>query len=382
MKRQRLLCLAVVVGMALLAAKPGYGDDKNVKTVTNIKKPAADVKKPASDVGKPAPNSEKTSGKKDRQMPNTVLPIANTKPAATAKPAPSVKPVASAKPAPIAKPAPKVSTAANPKPASIVKPLAAMKAVAAVKQATIVKPVTNAKTVASGKPVITSKPALIAKPATPNAKPAAIPLAKATSNSNRVINNKVDAKPAASIKMTPKAKPIVNSKPVTKVALAAAVTKPQPVKQQKINKPPVVTASAKMMATRPAQNGSAVSVQLPANFEKMNLTSDQRAKAGTIMDKYAVQIRDLESRLNDMKASRDKELSALLAPQKQTQLTKTKGGSQSKPSTKVGPTPSAATTGQLKSPSNKTSTVKRDNATASAAPMSKNKVAKKTNGQK
>jgi len=129
-------------------------------------------------------------------------------------------------------------------------------------------------------------------------------------------------------------------------------------------------ASANTMVTKPVQKGPALAVQLPANY--VNLTGPQRDKAMAIMDRYETQIRNLESQLNAMKAGREKELSALLTQQQQTQLAKPKAEGQAKPSTTAQPAKSADKKGK---------TV-RDTTTASAAPIANDKLAKKAPGTK
>lgn len=96
------------------------------------------------------------------------------------------------------------------------------------------------------------------------------------------------------------------------------------------------------------------------------------------MDKYASQIRDMESRLKALKASQEKELAALLVPQPQRQITKSKVVSPAKPSLKAAPTPLPATAPKAKSQVNKEKTGKRDNAMASTLSISKDKSATKS----
>jgi hypothetical protein len=364
MKRQSMFRLTVAVGMALLAAMPAFGDDKNV---TNVKKPAADAKKPAANPSKPATNVEKTSAKTDRQIPSTTPPIANTKPIANIKTATTAKPASNAKPAAIAKPAPKLNPVATSKPASNAKPASRTNAVATVKPATTVKPVVNAK------PVTDKKPAVTVKVVSPNTKPASN--AKVASNSKPVTNSK----PAADVKLvatkaTQTAKPVVTNKPIATAKLVASSKNTQPpVMKQPTFKRPMVMASANTMLTKPLQKGPALSIQLPANYEQLNLTSPQRDKAMAIMDRYAAQIRNLESQLNAMKTGREMELSALLTPQQQAQLAKPKAETQAKPSTTSGPSKSADKKGK---------TGVRDTSTASVAPIVNDKLAKKARGTK
>jgi hypothetical protein len=200
-----------------------------------------------------------------------------------------------------------------------------------------------------------------------------------------VTNSKpvVVAKLAANTKVTEKVKPVVLSKPAATVKPAANSnnTKPQAAKQPTINKP-VVIEPAKTKVTPPAPKERASSFQLPAGYEKINLTNSQREKAAAIMDKYAGQIRNLESQLNATKASREKELSALLTPQPQAPLAKSKEKSQPKPTTNAGPARSAGKTGAAKSQAIKVNPGKRDNTMASTAPISKDKSAKKAPGKK
>jgi hypothetical protein len=153
------------------------------------------------------------------------------------------------------------------------------------------------------------------------------------------------------------------------------------VKQHTVNKP-VVVDSAKTTVTKPAQQARDASMQLPAGYEQLSLTSNQREKTFAVMERYAAQIRSLESMLNTAKTSREKEMSALLTPQQQAQLAKLKGENQVKPSANAGPAHTAATTVEPKSKINKVQTGKRDNATASTAPISKDQTVKKSLGPK
>jgi hypothetical protein len=191
----------------------------------------------------------------------------------------------------------------------------------------------------------------------------------------------MDNKPAVNANVIQKAKLPVSSKPLANGKFPTRLTQPFAVKQYAVNKP-VVAGSAKAIVAKPVQKGPAVSVQLPARYEQMNLTGAQREKAAVIMNKYAVQIGNLESMLNNMKATREKELSALLTAQPQTRPGTVKDEGQAKPSTNVALVRSTGTTGQVKFAPNKATTEKRDNATASAAPISKDKLGNKTHGQK
>jgi hypothetical protein len=169
------------------------------------------------------------------------------------------------------------------------------------------------------------------------------------------------AKPAANVKASQVVKPIVYTK--------VAATPNMPAKLPVVNKAPV-TMNKTAVAT-PAPKANAASIQLPAGFEKMNLSNDQRTKAKAIMDRYSMQIANLESQLNAMKASRDKELSAMLKPQ--TQLAKAPANNASKVTNVTKP----AATAQAKPTANKTTTPP-----AATAPVAKDKAAKKSSGQK
>jgi hypothetical protein len=365
MKRQWIFRLTVAVGVALLAARPGFGDDKNV---TNIKKPATDAKKPAANPIKPATDAQKAFPKNDQQIRSTTTPVTNIKPIANPKTATTAKPASNVKPTAIAKPAPKLNAVANSKPAPNAKPATTTNAVASVKQATTVKPVVNAK------PVTDKKPAVTAKLVSPNTKPASN--VKAVSNSKPVTNSKpaADVKLVVSTKATQIAKPAVTNKPIANATLAANTKNTQPqVMKPRMVKGPVLMAATKTMVTKPVQKGPALSIQLPANYEQLNLTSLQRDRTMAIMDRYAVQIRNLESQLNAMKAGREMELSAVLTPQQQAQLARPKAESQAKPSTTSGP---------AKSVDKKGKTGVRDTTTASAASIVKDKLAKKAPGTK
>jgi hypothetical protein len=342
MKRQWIPRLAVAVVMALLAATPGFGDDANA---AKNKKPVTDMKKSAPIVVKPANGSAKV-----QQVGKTTPPKVSTAPTVVAKPLPDAKPSVNAKPIPNAKTAPKLVPVVNSKPVPVAKP--------AVKPQPIVstKPIVNTKPVVSTKPVSKSDPKVVSsKPVTKSA-PTAV------------------AKPAANVKAISPVKSVAYSKPktVTKFAVKsntrAAIVRPM-VNKTIVTTPNTVAAQSVPMAT-------AGSFQLPAGYEK-NLTSDQRNKARTIVDRYSVQIASLESQLSALKAGRDKELSALVKPQGQTQLAKTQ--SQPKPTTNV--TKPAATTSPVKPVPNKTGTAKAENKSLAAVPVVKEKLPKKS-GQK
>ena len=55
MKREWILNLATAAGMSLLAAMPGFGNDKN------LKQPTADANKPALKADKPLTKTDKVS---------------------------------------------------------------------------------------------------------------------------------------------------------------------------------------------------------------------------------------------------------------------------------------------------------------------------------
>ena len=327
--------------MSLLAAMPGFGGDKNV---TNVKKTPTEAAKPAGKVMKQATNGEKSSAK-------------STHPATAAIKSPATKMLASITPAAAVKPSPSVKTSAKIVPAATSKPVS------------IVKPAATTKTVATVKPAAIVQPAPQAKPVTA-AKPAAKSNAKLVSNSKPVAISKPApiVKVAANTKVTEKAKPVVNSKPVISA-------KPVVNSKHVVNSKPVATT--KPVVTKPVQKVAAYSPKLPAGYEHLNLTSEQRIKAAAIADKYDSQITKMEAMLKSLKADRDKELSALTSPPKQAQIVDVKKQNPVKPLINAKPAQPAAATVKVKSQASKTNPVKKDNVMASAAPIVKAKSSKK-----
>jgi hypothetical protein len=342
MKRHWIPRLAVAVAMALLAATPGFGDDANA---AKNKKPVTDMKKSAPIVVKPASGSAKVP-----EVGKTTPPKAQTVGVVIAKPLPNAKPAASAKSIPNPKAAPKVAP------------------VVASKSTPVAKPAVKVQ------PVVKTKPAITTKPTVVNTKAVSKSNAKLVSSKPVTKSTPVAmAKPAANVKAIQPVKPAVNSKRgVTTLVVNSntrTATVPPAVKKAALAKPNTVVTQSVPTATAGA-------FQLPAGYEKANLTTEQRNRAKTITDLYSVQIAKLESQLNALKASRDKELAAVLTPQGQTQLAKTQN--QPKPTTNV---TKPATTSPIKPAPNTTNTAKPDNKTVATAPVVKDKLSKKT-GQK
>jgi hypothetical protein len=403
MKREWILGLATAAGMSLLAAMPVFGGDK---IVMNIKKPGTDTNKPVVNVSKqttkgdnlsaksnnPASDVKKSSEKKDQSVNKITQPAVNAKAVVNSKPANEVKPAA------IVQNTPKSNPAVNVKTASNVKPAPSVKLVTVAKPATFVKPIVNTKSVTNEKKPVIAKPAsliektgskakvkraVISKPITMNKPVATVKLA---ANTKVVEKTKpvVIATPAVNKATTVIAKPVVDNKSVTNTK-ATPTAKPE-IKSKKQQAP----ASKKISANKPeaaktiANNAVPVklasSIQLPSGWEQINLSNDQRDKAVVIADKYAVEIRKMESQLEAAKANREKELSALLTAQQRSQFANLKGQVQSKPMTNVGR--AQPVNGKVKPEIKKTTMVKRDNTLASAAPIAIDKPAKKGRGKK
>jgi hypothetical protein len=144
------------------------------------------------------------------------------------------------------------------------------------------------------------------------------------------------AKTVPTVKTNPSVKPAVYTKQTTNNNVSAnSKMKMQAVK-------PVVTTTAatmpgKTMATA-AVKVPAAKLELPAGYEKINMTDNQRNRAMLIMNRYSPEISRLETQLNVLKAARDKELSVVLKPQEQTQLAKAQPASQTKPAVTAKPT--------------------------------------------
>jgi hypothetical protein len=359
MKRQWIPRLAVAVAMALLAATPGFGDDANA---TKNKKPVTDMKKSAPIVVKPASGSAKVP-----QAGKTTPPKAQTVGAAP-KPLPNAKPAASAKSIPNPKAAPKLAPVVTSKPTPVAKPAVKTQPVVNTKPAITTKAVVNTKPAIRTKPILNTRPAITTKSTVVNTKAVSKSNAKLVSSKPMTKSAPVAmTKPAANVKAIQPVKSAVNSKRgVTTLVVNSntrTATVSPAVKKAAVAKPNTVVTKSVPMATAGA-------FQLPAGYEKANLTTEQRNRAKTITDLYSVQIAKLESQLNALKASRDKDLSAVLTPQGQTQLAKTQ--SQPKATNVTKP----ATTSPIK-PAPKTNTVKPDNKTVATAPVGKDKLSKK-----
>lgn len=80
-----------------------------------------------------------------------------------------------------------------------------------------------------------------------------------------------------------------------------------------------VTAKGSKAAAKP---------HLPAGFGKVNLTAEQHQRAVAVMDKYAEQIKHLESQIHDLKSKRDGELNALLSDAQKKSLADSKAMAQ------------------------------------------------------
>jgi hypothetical protein len=92
-----------------------------------------------------------------------------------------------------------------------------------------------------------------------------------------------------------------------------------------VNKP-VAPEGAKAAATTAAE--PAAKTHLPAGFGKANLTPEQHQKATAVMEKYAGQIKQLESQIHDLKSKRNNELTALLNDTQKQALAEAKTNSQ------------------------------------------------------
>ena len=176
MKRERVLCLAAALGMSLLIATRGAGDDKNVK----VKKP--DDKKPAVKAVKPAVNTPKivinkpaskpVSSPANKDTAKVTQSNVTAKPAANVKPAGKTTPTVNAKPAPRVIPSPKAPVVSNVKPLPNTKPATNAKNINT--NPTIRKPVEIAKPAVDRKvpSIAKSQPAIVKPSSNSNVKPA------------------------------------------------------------------------------------------------------------------------------------------------------------------------------------------------------------------
>jgi hypothetical protein len=349
MKRQWFQVLTVAVAVALLTSTPGFGGDNKVD---NAKKQTTDAKKPVVKETKPATTTQ-TAPQKPQPAVKPAQPKTNTPPAVVAKPMPNVKTAPTTNSVSSAKPAPVVSKTANSKPVVNSKPVAAANPV------TVAKPVVVAKPVAVAKPVVTTKTTVVAKPAT-----TVKPMPKVVTESKSTVVTKtapsnVQPAPKMAAKIAPNAKLVTKGAPMTTAKSVSTVKTTQPAKTVAYAKQPTVNnvsatktkvqgvkPTFKAPATIPAKTVAPTAVkapvanlQLPAGFEKISMTDDQRNKATVIMDRYAPHIMRLEQELKFLKTSRDDELSSLLKPQAKTQLANAQPAAQPKPAkTAVKPT--------------------------------------------
>ena len=98
---------------------------------------------------------------------------------------------------------------------------------------------------------------------------------------------------------------------------------PQAAKPTPVNKP-VIAASTKKVESKPILKKQSASWKLPAEYERLNLTNDQREKAYAILSRYDGQISKLEGMINSLKSDRQRELSALLSVKQTPSLTNAK----------------------------------------------------------
>jgi len=86
--------------------------------------------------------------------------------------------------------------------------------------------------------------------------------------------------------------------------------KQAPKEKHTANKP--VAPQGAKAATTSAAHEQAAKTHLPAGFGKVKLTPEQHQKATAVVEKYACQIKQLESQIHELKAKRNNELTALL----------------------------------------------------------------------
>ena len=75
----------------------------------------------------------------------------------------------------------------------------------------------------------------------------------------------------------------------------------------------MIAASTKKVESKPVRKKQSASWKLPAEYQRLNLTNDQREKAAAIMSRYDGQISKLEGMINSLKSDRQRDLSALLS---------------------------------------------------------------------
>jgi hypothetical protein len=105
-------------------------------------------------------------------------------------------------------------------------------------------------------------------------------------------------------------------------------TAKQAKKQKHTANKPVAPEGAKATTATAADQGQAAKTHLPAGFGKVNLTPEQHQKATAVMEKYAGQIKQLESQIHELKAKRTNELTALLTDTQKQSLAEAKTNSQ------------------------------------------------------
>ena len=91
---------------------------------------------------------------------------------------------------------------------------------------------------------------------------------------------------------------------------------------------PVAPEGATTAAMSAGQSKQAQKSHLPAHFAKLNMTPEQHQKALAVMDRYAGQIKQLESKIHELRAKRDGELAALLSDTQKKSLAEAKTNSQ------------------------------------------------------
>jgi hypothetical protein len=425
MKREWILGLATAAGMSLLAAMPIFGGDSGV---TNVKKPVADTNKPVVIVIKPAVKGDKLSAKSNNPalvMKKTTekkeQPVRNmtTAKVNVVKPAVSVMPVANAKSMTTTKvtsnvkSSPKIQTVASSKSISDGKITVGTKTVTAAKPAVLVKPAVTTKPVVSSKATENSKPMpATTKPALksngkPLVKPKSVQIEQPKATVKIAANTKViektkpvvistpvvNTKPVINAKPVVASKPVINSKPVVKEQPVSNAKPARSAKSTLMSNGPQVPAPKKVTVTKPvaaksvekiANNPAPISrgIRIPAGWEQLNLTSEQRDKAAVIENKYASEIKKMEDMLAAAKANREKELSVLLTPQQRTQFASRNGQNSNKRMTNIRVIRPATVNGKVKPEGKKTTMIKRDNVLASAAPVSNDNSKKKGSGQK
>jgi hypothetical protein len=347
---------------------------------------------------KPVVQNKKTVDKKEQSTSKMTSPKVNSKPVASVKtPTITKPPVAAMSKVTIGSPA-KSTSVPSAKPATIVKSTTTLKLIPATKPAPVAKKV-DAKPMAAAKPVVNaklapaiakpvqklnvkpvsnSKPVSISKPAVPvqlavNTK--MVEKTKPIVNTKPVVNSKtiVAAKPVVNTKPISTAKPAVTAKPVINTKPAVKENKPQPqaAKPAPVSKP-AIAATTKKVESKPVLKKESASWKLPAEYERLNLTSEQREKVYAITSRYDSEISKLEGTLNSLKSDRQRELSALLSAKPTPSVTKAKAP-EIKPAKKIEPTKPAMSNGKAKTQSTKVMPAKPVTTLASAAPVMKDK---------